>query len=93
MEIDKTKAREKFIKEYPNHCSLRLSKTDKIALERAKRAKKRKERKFKVMMMIEKMRMVDKKKLREIGEAVGLTRQRVEQILQNIEKENGNNNS
>jgi hypothetical protein len=48
QEIDKIKAREKFIREYPNHISLRLSNTDRLALERKERVRRKRQNKLKL---------------------------------------------
>jgi DNA-directed RNA polymerase sigma subunit (sigma70/sigma32) len=81
IKFDKDAAREKVIREYPNAPFLRLNKNERQQIEAANRRKEDIERRLKMKSYIVKLREVDKKSLRKIGKEVGLSYERVRQIL------------
>lgn len=76
----KQQRREKWVKEHPNHKTLRLNKEEKKALLRAIRVKKEKLERLKSHALIAKKREIEHKTFEKIAKEVGLTRQRVQQI-------------
>jgi len=80
--------REKFFKEHPQHSLLRLTKSDMKRVEEAKRSRENTLSRLERWALIDKLRNIDGATLDSIGKRVGVTRQRVDQILAIIDGRN-----
>jgi DNA-directed RNA polymerase sigma subunit (sigma70/sigma32) len=85
-EIDKGLAREKFLRENPNFFT--FTKTDQKALLHRLHMVEKMKRKVEFASLLEKMRVIDGQTLQEIADGVGLSRERVRQILERLSKKN-----
>ena len=65
---------------------IKLNRSERAALAASVREAQRKERRLRLLAYIDKARHVDAKKLREIADEIGVTFQRVQQLLAIIEQ-------